>query len=97
MLELKGLKYLSNINQEEAINYEHDFIMIPVKFLYSSKLQPRNIFIEKDLKELAGNISQNGILQPILTSKIDNKYEIVAGERRWRVAMLAGLSSVCLL
>lgn len=92
MLELKGLKYLSKLGENSPT--ENEIINVPVEFLFSSKLQPRNIFIEEGLKELANNISQNGILQPIIARKIDNKYEIVAGERRWRAAKLAGLSSV---
>ena len=92
MLELKGLKYLSKLGESSPT--ENEIINVPVEFLFSSKLQPRNIFVEDGLRELANNITQNGILQPIIARKIDNKYEIVAGERRWRAAKLAGLSSV---
>lgn len=56
--------------------------------------QPRKTFDEDSLIELAESIKQFGILQPILVTKKDNYYEIVAGERRWRAAKIAGLKEV---
>ncbi len=53
--------------------------------------QPRKVFDEDALLELADSIKQFGILQPILVQKKENYYEIIAGERRWRAAKLAGL------
>jgi len=56
--------------------------------------QPRKVFDEDALLELADSIKQFGILQPILVQKKDDYYEIIAGERRWRAAKLAGLKEV---
>lgn len=56
--------------------------------------QPRKVFDEDGLLELADSIKQFGILQPILVQKKENYYEIIAGERRWRAAKLAGLKKV---
>lgn len=56
--------------------------------------QPRKKFDENALEELADSIRQVGVLQPILVTKKDDIYEIVAGERRWRAARLAGLKEV---
>lgn len=56
--------------------------------------QPRKIFDKEKLDELAKSIEENGILQPILVVKDDNGYIIVAGERRWRAAKIAGLKTV---
>lgn len=56
--------------------------------------QPRKVFDEDALLELADSIKQFGILQPILVQKKENYYEIIAGERRWRAAKLAGLKKV---
>lgn len=56
--------------------------------------QPRKAFDEDALLELADSIKQFGVLQPILVQKKDNYYEIIAGERRWRAAKLAGLKQV---
>lgn len=56
--------------------------------------QPRNIFKNESLKELAESIKEHGVLQPILVKPKGDEYEIVAGERRWRAAAMAGLSTV---
>lgn len=56
--------------------------------------QPRVIFDEGALRELADSIRDRGVLQPILVNKKDDHYEIVAGERRWRAAKMAGLTKI---
>lgn len=94
MSNLKGLKNLSRTNSDNTEQYNKSSIIVPIEYLVSSNLQPRNIFDQKDISELASSISQNGILQPIITRKIDDKYEIIAGERRWRAAKIAGLTNV---
>lgn len=55
------------------------------------KDQPRKVFDEEKLEELANSIKENGVIQPILVVKNDDGYAIVAGERRWRAAKKAGL------
>jgi ParB family transcriptional regulator, chromosome partitioning protein len=65
--------------------------------LLSNKFQPRKIFDEEDLQDLANSIKQRGIIQPIIVRKSDDdksKYEIIAGERRWLAAQKAGLHEV---
>lgn len=59
--------------------------------------QPRKKFDEEALKELAESIKTYGILQPLIVQKKDDHYEIIAGERRWRAAKLAGLQEVPVL
>ncbi|MCI8485888.1 MAG: ParB/RepB/Spo0J family partition protein [Clostridia bacterium] len=56
--------------------------------------QPRKIFDEEKLEELAKSIEENGVIQPILVVKDENGYTIVAGERRWRAAKKAGLKKI---
>lgn len=57
--------------------------------------QPRKSFDEKSLTDLASSIKQHGIIQPIIVKKIDDeKYQIIAGERRWRASNLAGLQKI---
>ena len=57
--------------------------------------QPRKIFDEKALSELADSISQHGVLQPLVVRPLTNGgYQLVAGERRWRAARIAGLTEV---
>lgn len=79
---------------------EKDMILhIPVGKIESNPLQPRNIFNESELSDLANSIKENGILQPIIVTPLKQpkgivEYQIVAGERRWRAAKLAQLSEV---
>lgn len=56
--------------------------------------QPRRSFDEDKLQELAESIERNGLIQPIIVVKREGYYQIVAGERRWRAAKLAGLKKV---
>ena len=57
--------------------------------------QPRQLFDEAALAELAGSIKQHGVLQPIVVTKLEEgKYQLIAGERRWRASQLAGLDTV---
>lgn len=68
---------------------------IAIENLITNPKQPRQIFVKEALEELANSIKQNGILQPIVARKLAaDKFEIIAGERRWRAAQLAGLKQV---
>lgn len=68
---------------------------IPIDKLASGKYQPRSNFEKEKLEELAVSIKANGIVQPIVARKLPTgKFEIIAGERRWRAAQLAGLHEV---
>lgn len=64
---------------------------IDINSIIVNKNQPRKNFDNETLEELVQSIKKFGILQPIIVRKIDDKYEIVAGERRFRSALLAGL------
>ncbi|MFI5173343.1 MAG: ParB/RepB/Spo0J family partition protein [Terriglobia bacterium] len=64
---------------------------VDIDLLQPNRFQPRSDFDEAKLNELAQSIKTNGVLQPLLVRKIQDHYEIVAGERRWRAAQLAGL------
>lgn len=68
--------------------------MIKISLLEPNREQPRKNFDEDALLELSESIKQYGVLQPILVSDKKNYYEIVAGERRWRAAKMAGLKEV---
>ncbi|MCI0655118.1 MAG: ParB/RepB/Spo0J family partition protein [Methylococcaceae bacterium] len=68
---------------------------LPVELLRRGKQQPRRDIDRERLQELADSISAQGIIQPIIIRPLDDeKYEIVAGERRWRAAQMAGLHEV---
>ena len=62
--------------------------------LYPNEYQPRKNFDDKELKDLAVSIKQYGILNPILVRKVNDKYEIIAGERRYRAAKMVGLKEI---
>lgn len=68
--------------------------MIDVSLIKPSRFQPRTEFDEEALKALSQSIKDKGVLQPLLVRKTDNGYELIAGERRWRAAQLAGLNKV---
>lgn len=71
------------------------FVELNVKHLHPGRFQPRRAIQENELESLANSIKAQGILQPIVVRNINNDgYEIIAGERRWRAAQLAGLTSV---
>src|SRR5439155_7077202 len=59
-----------------------------------SPLQPRKEFGTDALSELVESIRQHGIIQPLIVRKVDGRYELIAGERRWRAALAAGLAEV---
>lgn len=69
-------------------------ISIPIKKISPNKFQPRRVFDEEALQELASSITQYGILQPIVLRKALNGYELVAGERRWRASKIAGMTEI---
>ena len=73
---------------------EDKITKISVDLLIPNTYQPRKIFNDESLKELAASIKEYGILNPILVRKKDNLYEIIAGERRYRAAKLIGLNEV---
>ena len=71
--------------------------MVKITSVEPNRGQPRKDFDEDSLLELADSIKQFGVLQPLLVSKKNDYYEIIAGERRWRAAKLAGIKEVPIL
>ena len=69
---------------------------LPISALQPGRYQPRKTMLDEELRELAASIRQQGVLQPLVVRPASEAqhYEIVAGERRWRAAQLAGLTSV---
>jgi ParB family transcriptional regulator, chromosome partitioning protein len=66
----------------------------PIDLIDPSDLQPRSVFDDTKLDELARSISSNGVVQPLLLRRKGSRFELIAGERRWRAAKLAGLTRV---
>ena len=69
-------------------------IEVDIDLLSPNRLQPRRTMDEPRLAALSASIKENGVIQPIVVRKVDRGYQIIAGERRWRAAQLAGISRV---
>ena len=87
----KGTSDPGNTAQEDGTAGEQ---MVKVALLEPNQSQPRKKFDQEQMEELAESIKLHGVLQPLLVQKKDGLYEIIAGERRWRAAKLAGLKEV---
>ena len=89
----KGLAAL--LPESEAKETGQTIHMIPVTQIQPNRYQPRKTFVEEELRELVESIKRHGILQPVLVRrKSEDRYELIAGERRFRAATLAQLPAV---
>ena len=87
--------FLDNSIEEEEIGGENKVSHIKLSMIDPKSDQPRKYFDKEALEELASSISENGLLQPILVREYgDSRYQIIAGERRFRASKLAGLSEI---
>jgi ParB family chromosome partitioning protein len=98
MTKLKGLgrgldALLASDNQDVAVASETP-TTLRLALLQPGRYQPRTRMDPASIEELAESIKSQGVLQPILVRSLDDGYEIIAGERRWRAARLAGLEEV---
>ena len=59
-----------------------------------NRFQPREVFDDQALKELAVSIKEHGVIQPIIVRQVENKYEIIAGERRYKASTMVGLTTI---
>ena len=76
------------------MNLDEQIRQIPINLIVPNKFQPRINFDDKGINELAESIKEHGIIQPLVLRKNEEKFEIVAGERRFKAAQLAGLTTV---
>ena len=76
------------------MNFESGVINIAIEDIIPNRFQPRLVFDDASLNDLSASIKEHGIIQPLVVRRLGDKYEIVAGERRYRAAKLAGLTSV---
>ena len=67
---------------------------VPIGLVSSSPFQPRTVFHDEQLQELVDSIHQHGIIQPLIVRQRHERYELIAGERRWRAAQRVGLAEV---
>lgn len=73
---------------------ESQVLQVNIDDIIPNRFQPRLAFDEQGLKELAASIKEHGIIQPLVLRKLGSKYEIIAGERRYKAATMAGLTTV---
>ena len=73
---------------------ENAILNISIDLIMPNRFQPRLVFDEKALNELADSIKEHGIIEPIIVRPLNDKYEIIAGERRYKAACIAGLTKV---
>lgn len=85
---------LEDIVEEEKIQEGEVIQNLKIIDVEPNRDQPRRTFDEESIEELAGSIKEYGVIQPIIVTKQDNYYQIVAGERRWRASKKAGLSEI---
>ncbi|MBN1114062.1 MAG: ParB/RepB/Spo0J family partition protein [Oligoflexia bacterium] len=84
----------NNVIETERFTADKKYFMCPVELLSPCNHQPRQTFDDDRLLELAESIRENGVIQPLVVRTRGSRYEIIAGERRWRASKLAGLSAI---
>lgn len=84
----------TKISEAKAEDNKTGEVLVKINKIEPNRQQPRKAFEEDSLLELADSIKQFGVLQPLLVQKKKDYYEIIAGERRWRAAKLAGVKEV---
>src|SRR5690554_3101321 len=80
--------------QEVLINEKEEVHQLEVEHIVPNRYQPRTVFQDDKIQELAQTIKTHGIIQPIVVRNKDGKFEIIAGERRWRAAKLLNLETI---
>jgi ParB family chromosome partitioning protein len=86
----RGLDALFSTENEGYI----EITELDTEMIVAREDQPRKAFNEESLQELAGSLTEHGVLQPVLVREKGDRYEIIAGERRWRAAQIAGLRTI---
>lgn len=89
----KGLSALIP-DSHELMSGEEQFFHCPVEAIEPNPYQPRQQFSDAELEEMVNSVREKGIVTPLLVSKSENGYQLIAGERRWRAAQKAGLKRV---
>jgi ParB family transcriptional regulator, chromosome partitioning protein len=91
----RGLEAILSVSADGGRDRAQELRELPVDLIAPNPSQPRRRFDEETLHALAGSLTERGVLQPVLVRpKAGGRYELVAGERRWRAAKIAGLQTV---
>lgn len=95
--ELNDILNISKVSVKEIDPYltiHREFKILFPHEIIPGKYQPRKNFDQNSLQELADSIKEKGILQPLIVRKLGSEYELIAGERRWRAAQIAGAKQI---
>jgi ParB family chromosome partitioning protein len=91
----RGLEAILSVSSDDRAQRNEGLRRIPVELISPNPRQPRRRFDEGALAALAGSLGERGVLQPVLVRPLaEGKYELIAGERRWRAARLAGMDAI---
>lgn len=93
----KGLESLIPTTQEEPFGENRGLLEVPLVSISPNPHQPRSQIRDQELVELAASIEEHGIIQPLVVTESIDGYQLIAGERRWRAARVAGQSTVPVL
>ena len=75
-------------------NIDNKVVYLRLDDIIPNRFQPREVFDETGLEELADSIKEHGIIQPIIVRQVGDKYELIAGERRSKASAMAGLTTI---
>ena len=90
----KGLGALIPSSSAGSSNVPSGVVELPVGQITPNPHQPRQVMNQAELQELADSITEHGLIQPLVVTRNEGTYQLIAGERRWRASQLAGLTSV---
>jgi len=93
----KGLESLIPATDDAEAEATQGVLEVPIAAISPNPHQPRSTIREEDLSALAASIEEHGIIQPLVVTEVADGYQLIAGERRWRAARVAGLSTVPVL
>ena len=91
----RGLEAILSVTSERDRPHDDELRELPIELIAPNPKQPRRRFDEASLQALAGSLGERGVLQPVLVRpRAGGAYELIAGERRWRAARMAGLETI---
>ena len=88
------LSSAANTSKLDVNSNESEILSIPVHKIIKNKHQPRKVFKEQEIKDLADSIAQNGQIAPVVVGESGNQYELIVGERRWRATQLLNKDTI---
>ncbi len=90
----KSEEIIEQVEKIEEIADHEKVMQIPVKSIIPNRFQPRTVFVDERIDELAQTIKTHGVIQPIVVRQREDKFEIIAGERRWRAVTKLGWENI---